>query len=128
MVPDSQSTWYQRAVVLCRIGMSLEERRATVVSMRAGPRVGHAPVGVLRRPGAHHRYWKATLRSAPVLGFILLGKWHEEVRIFRWKWLAKAAALRHRFRTARDTLTEAIVEPYRPGDNVIPIGASRFDG
>lgn len=96
--------------------------------MRAGPRAKRAPAGAVRRPGGHRRYWKATLRSAPVLGFILLGKWHEEVRIFRWKWLAKAAARRHEFWTARDTLTEAIVEPYRPGDNIVPIGASRLDG
>jgi hypothetical protein len=75
------------------------------------------------RPDRH--YWKATLRSAPMLGFVLFGKWHEEVRIFRWKWLAKAAARRHGLWAGRDILTQSVVEPYRPGGNIIRFGAHR---
>jgi hypothetical protein len=67
------------------------------------------------------RYWKATLRSAPLLAFVLLGQWHQEIRIFRWKWLANAAARRHRRATTNGRITDAIVEPYWPGDNVISL-------
>jgi len=69
-------------------------------------------------------YWKATLRSAPPLAFILLGEWHQQIRIFRWKWLATAAARLHKRRWRRELLKEAVVEPYSPGANVIPFNVS----
>ena len=64
-------------------------------------------------------HWKTTLRSAPVLGYVLLGQWHEEVRIFRWKWQAKAAAVLHKLTAARDVLTAVSIEPYLPGANIL---------
>jgi hypothetical protein len=69
-----------------------------------------------------------TLRSAPLLDFVLLGIRHEEVRIFRWKWLANAAARRHRRRMSSSIHRDAIVEPYRPGANVVLLSADRREG
>jgi len=66
-------------------------------------------------------HWKTTFRSAPMLGFVLLGQWHDEVRIFRWKWQAKAAAVLHKLTAARDVLTAVSIEPYLPGANIIPL-------
>jgi hypothetical protein len=73
---------------------------------------------------AHPRtYWKATLRSAPPLAFILLGEWHQQVRIFRWKWLASAVARLHKHSWRSSVLRDAVVEPYSPGANVVPLNA-----
>ena len=63
--------------------------------------------------------WKATLRSAPPLAFALLGRWEEQTRIFRWRWLAEAAALGHKLRSSRQLIRVALVEPYRPGANIV---------
>ena len=71
---------------------------------------------------SHRRSWKVTLRSAPLFDFVLLEQWHEEIRVLRWEWLAKAVAGRHRRRRG-GLVTEAIVESYVPGHNVVP-----FDG
>ncbi len=49
---------------------------------------------------------------------VLLGRWDEQVRLFRWKSLADAAAWRHR-RRPRGVVREAIVEAYRPGANIV---------
>lgn len=65
--------------------------------------------------------WKVRLRSAPLLEFALLGRWHEEVRLFRWKWLARSVARHHRRRAPSGVLTEESVEPYIPGANVISL-------
>ena len=62
-----------------------------------------------------------TLRSAPLLGFLLFGKWNERVRIFKWKWLAEAEARRHKMMAGKDILTEARIEPYVAGANVVPL-------
>jgi hypothetical protein len=70
------------------------------------------------------RYWRATFRSARLIELVLLNRWHQEVRIFRWKFLAKAAAHLYR-RSARGRITECRVEPYRPGDNVVTLGSGR---
>lgn len=69
-------------------------------------------------------YWRVTLRSAPLLSAVLLDRWDQEVRIFRWKFLAKAAARRHRL-VVRNFVTEAIVEAYRPGSNIVDLEARR---
>jgi hypothetical protein len=104
--------------------MGPEEAKKSLLAARAKSRGSRAPAAPPSQGGPRaRRYWKATLRSAPLLGFVLLGKWHEEVRIFRWKWLAKAAARRHGLWAGRDTLTETIIEPYRPGENIIRLGA-----
>jgi len=71
------------------------------------------------------RYWRLTLRSAPMLGFALLGQWQEQTRIFRWKWLARTAARRHKRAAARDVLTEAAIEPYVPGANIVTLPPPR---
>lgn len=74
-------------------------------------------------PAKH--YWRLTLRSAPVLGFALLGQWREQIRIFRWKWLAKGVARRHKFTAGKDILTDALIERYVPGANVITVNSAR---
>jgi hypothetical protein len=74
-----------------------------------------------RTPLRQRRYWKVTLRSGPLLEFVLLGKCYEEFRVFRWKWLALAVAHRHHRRVASGCVTTAHVEPYVPGTNVIPM-------
>jgi hypothetical protein len=103
--------------------MSSKQARPLILTLPPDCRPKRAPVSV---PAAgRRRYWKTTLRSASQLGFILLGEWHEEIRIFRWKWLAKMAARRHRIRAPRGTLIETIVEPYRPGENIVALGALR---
>jgi len=67
------------------------------------------------------RQWRVTLRWAPLLGFLLFGKWNERVRIFRWKWLAEAEARRHIIMAGKDMLTETRIEPYVAGANVFPL-------
>jgi len=69
-------------------------------------------------------YWRVTLRSAPALAFILLGSWHEEIRLCRWRWLAKAHARQHMFAARADVLTEVQIEAYRPGSNVVSLFAA----
>jgi hypothetical protein len=70
------------------------------------------------------RYWRVTLRSAPLISAVLLDRWDQKVRIFRWKFLARAVAYRHRL-VVRNFVTEAIVEAYRPGGNIVDLGARR---
>ena len=72
-------------------------------------------------PVMRGRQWRVTLRSAPLLGFLLFGKWNERVRIFRWKWLAEAEARRHKIMAGKDMLTETRIEPYVAGANVFPL-------
>jgi hypothetical protein len=62
-----------------------------------------------------------TLRSAPLLGFVLFGKWDERVRIFRWRWLAEAEARRHMLMARKDLLTDTRVEAYVAGANIVPL-------
>jgi len=69
--------------------------------------------------------WRVRLRSAHLLGAVLLGQWHEETRIFRWRWLAQAAARMHKFRVARGVLRDADIEPYCPGRNLVSLDAHR---
>lgn len=66
-------------------------------------------------------YWRVTLRSAPMLGFALLGQWREQIRIFRWKWVAKTAARHHKLTAGKDVLTDSVIEPYVPGSNVVTV-------
>lgn len=70
-------------------------------------------------PSKH--YWRLTLRSAPMLGFALLGQWHEQIRIFRWKWVANTAARHHKLTAGKDVLTDSIIERYIPGSNVVAV-------
>ncbi len=72
------------------------------------------------------RYWRATLRSAALVELVLLDRWHQEVRVFRWRFLARAAAHRYR-RSARGRITQCLVEPYRPGENVVKLGSDGRD-
>lgn len=65
-------------------------------------------------------YWKACLRSAKELDYCLSGEWNVETRIYRWSWLARLAARWHSFAPADGLLVRASVEPYWPGENVIP--------
>ncbi len=65
--------------------------------------------------------WKAIMRSALPLEFLLFGTWHEKTRIYRWRWLATLAARWHASRQRSGVLTSAAVEPYWPGGNVIPL-------
>jgi hypothetical protein len=60
-----------------------------------------------------------------MLGFALLGQWQEQTRIFRWKWLARTAARRHKRAAARDVLTETVIEPYVPGANIVTLPPPR---
>ena len=88
--------------------------------MSAGP----APLRARseRRPSAQYAdgaCWRVRLRSAPMLAFALLGQWNERSEFFRWRWRAKAAAWRHRLSAPRDVLTEASIEPYVPGSNIV---------
>src|SRR6476469_5004374 len=73
----------------------------------------------LRRSSQGRTYWKATLRSAPPLAFILLGQWHQRTRIFRWKWLAVAVAHHHKLRSGNKLMTETVIEQYLPGANIV---------
>jgi hypothetical protein len=66
------------------------------------------------------RHWKVTFRSAPLLSYVLFEQWQEEIRIFRWKWLAAVAARLHNLTVRKDFLANATVESYLPGANVIP--------
>lgn len=66
-------------------------------------------------------YWKVTCRSGPLLPFILLDEWHEEIRIVRWKWVAKTIAWLLQARAPDAVVTIAMVERYWPGKNVIPL-------
>ena len=66
---------------------------------------------------SRERYWRVTLRSAPLISAVLLDRWEQEVRIFHWKFLAKAAAYRHCL-VVRNLVKESIVEAYRPGSNI----------
>ena len=79
----------------------------------------------LRRSPRPRVYWRATLRSASPLGFILFGEWHQRIKIFRWKWVASIVARWHRLPLGRHTLKEAVVEPYSVGANVISLGLAR---
>jgi hypothetical protein len=74
----------------------------------------------LRASAGDRLYWRATLKSAPLLELVLLGQWNEQIRLFRWKWLAETAAWRHRRCRMSGLVTEAVVEAYRPGANIIP--------
>ena len=73
---------------------------------------------VLKSP---RRRWKMTLRSAPLLEFLLLGQSAEEIRLFRWRWLALAAARLQRSRVPTSFVSSATVEAYVPGANVVPL-------
>jgi hypothetical protein len=53
-----------------------------------------------------------------LLEAVLLDCWHQEVRIVRWRFLASTAVRRHR-RRARGLVTQAIVERYRIGENIV---------
>ena len=75
-------------------------------------------------PSRSRRYWRATLRSAPLVELILLDRWHHEVRVFRWRLLAQAAVLRYR-RSARGRVTQCLIEPYDPGANVVTLRSGR---
>lgn len=83
--------------------------------MKAGQHFGWWP-----RKSRPQTYWKASLRSAPPLAFVLFGTWNQQVRVFRWKWLAQGAALRHLF-FGRHLHKEAVVERYSPGANIVPL-------
>jgi len=84
------------------------------------------PLSAARSSESHRTYWKATLRSAPPLAFFLMRDWDERVRIFRWKWLARAAACIHEFTAGRHVLKEAVIEPYFLGANVISLSDRRL--
>lgn len=101
------------------VGASSPAKRASRRTSASRPLTGE----VLRRPtiAAGGRYWKLTLRSAPLLGFVLFGRWQEKTRFFRWKWLAKIHARRHELVAGGDTLTQTEIEPYCPGSNVVPL-------
>lgn len=79
----------------------------------------------LARRRAGISYWRVRLRSAPMLGFALFGQWDERSAFFRWRWRAKAAAWRHRLSAPKDVLTEAIIELYLPGANVVDLDMRR---
>jgi hypothetical protein len=70
---------------------------------------------------ANRTYWKATLRSAPLLEAVLLGKWHEEIRVFRWRVFARIIAYRHRRTPVVGLIKDAVVDAYSPGANVFPL-------
>lgn len=74
----------------------------------------------------HRPLWRVTLRSAPLLEAVLLNRWHQQVHVFRWKFLAKIAARQLR-RETRGILTECTVEPYRTGENVVKLKPKRSD-
>ena len=67
----------------------------------------------------HGGRWKARLRSASLLDVLLRNHWDENVRVFRWKWQAEAAARRHRRAASGSLITDAVVEEYTPGTNVL---------
>ena len=73
-------------------------------------------------PSRPRPYWRATLRSAALVELVLLDRWHQEVRVFRWRFLARAAAFRYR-RSARGRIMQCRIEPYRPGDNIVALPA-----
>lgn len=68
--------------------------------------------------------WKASLRSAGTLEHYLTGEWNVVTRVYRWRWLARLVARWHTFAPTDGFLTSAIVEPYWPGENVIPFPLS----
>jgi hypothetical protein len=83
-------------------------------------------LGRLNGRAIRGRRWRVTLRSAPLFGFLLFGKWDAKVRIFRWKWLAEADARRHKLMAGKDVLTDTHVEPYVAGTNIVPLPSCRI--
>ncbi|GAA3894401.1 hypothetical protein GCM10022276_11950 [Sphingomonas limnosediminicola] len=77
------------------------------------------PFVPLPQTGFGRSYWKVTLRSAPLLECIVLEKWHEEIRVFRWKWQANAAVRRHRRMASNNLVATAMIESYLPGSNIV---------
>ena len=62
-------------------------------------------------------WWMLSFRSAPPLALALLGQWHEEQFLFRWRaWLA---AQGRQITAKKGWLTSSSVEPYVPGSNVM---------
>jgi len=70
-------------------------------------------------------WWMLSFRSAPPLALALLGQWHEEQFLFRWRWRAWLAAQGRRLTAEKGWLTSSSVEPYVPGSNVMRLSLPR---
>lgn len=64
-------------------------------------------------------WWMLSFRSAPPLALALLGQWHEEQLLFRWRWRAWLAAQGRRLTAEKGWLTSSTIERYVPGSNVM---------
>jgi hypothetical protein len=79
-------------------------------------RAAHSPHQDKARP-----LWKTTFRSGPLLEYVLFGECREKTEVYRWRWLAERAALRHSAQKCAGIMSSAFVEPYWPGTNVVSL-------
>lgn len=64
--------------------------------------------------------WKVTITTRNLSSFALYLNPHIETRIYRWHWQARWAAFWAHSIVCM-TVRSAKVEPYWPGDNIVPL-------
>ena len=69
--------------------------------------------------------WKTTFQFSTMLDLVLLDDCEEQTEIYRWRWQAERAARRHRQAQVDGVVTDAFVEIYWPGSNVVPLRRPR---